>query len=43
VYILIQFFLCAVISVYTLLKQYGFYRGVTEDDTGGEEAIDNGE
>ena len=40
---MIQLFFGAVVSVDTFLEEYGFYRGVTEDDTGGEEAVDNGE
>jgi hypothetical protein len=43
VHIFVQFFLCTVVSVYTFLKQYGFYRGVTEDDAGGEQAVDDSE
>jgi hypothetical protein len=42
VYILIQLFLRTVVSVYPLVEQDGLYRSVTEDDTGGEEAVDNG-
>mgnify|MGYP003624105380 CR=1 FL=1 len=37
-----EFLLCAPVSVYALVDQDGLYRGVSENDAGGEEAVDNG-
>ena len=41
--IVLEFLLRAAISVYALIDQDGLYRGVSEDDAGGEETVDNGE
>ena len=41
--IILELLLCASVPVYALIDQYGLYRGVSEDDAGGEEAVDNGE
>jgi hypothetical protein len=43
IHIVLELLLRAFIPVYTLIDQDRFYRGVSEDDAGGEEAVDDGE
>jgi hypothetical protein len=42
IHIILELLLRTQVSVYALLDQYGLYRGVTEDDTSSEEAVDHG-
>lgn len=39
----VKLLLCTSILIYSFFEQYRFYRSVTKDNTGGEEAVDNGE
>jgi hypothetical protein len=42
IHVFFELLLRTQISVYTFINQDGLYRGVPEDDTGSEEAVDNG-
>lgn len=43
IHIILELLLRTQVSVYAFINQHWLYRGVSEDDTGSEEAVDDGE